>query len=117
MNSSRVELRYGGANQKNSEFDFSSHRARSLMLQRGITNTVVADAIRCHPKSVQRMVNGRVEYRRGKLYQRFREYLASQNSFDIVKHLDLVTLRNSKGRVSSLGEIRRKRKTVRVVKL
>ena len=94
--------------------DFSAGRARELLLQRGITNGQLARAINCHPKSIAAIVNGRVEYRRGRLYERLRRHLISNRCADVVQQIDMVTLRNRRGDVVSPGEIKTKRRTVQV---
>lgn len=92
--------------------DFSAHRARELLLQRGLTNRVIAQAIGCHHIYVSKMVNGVAEcrgkcynLRAGSTYGRFCDFLKSRKCSDVVEHLNLVTMRNSKGRVVSLGEL------------
>ena len=72
--------------------DFSAGRARELLLQRGITNGQLARAINCHPKSIAAIVNGRVEYRRGRLYERLRRHLISNRCADVVQQIDMVTM-------------------------
>jgi len=78
--------------------DFSSQRARDLMLARNLTDRQLGADIGAPRQSICYIVNGHQERRNGKIFRRLKARLEELGHDDIVQALEAVTPRSKQAR-------------------